>query len=165
MKDSVLGFGFRYFIALLLGIMALSPSALSQELKPLVFDTPEITLVGEDARAQLLVHTPASTDGAVIDLTRNVRFEPSAPNLIAIDAAGLITPMATGELNLTAHADGYAPAILPIRVELSGVEEPVNFPNQIVPIFTKFGCNGGGCHGKIAGQNGFRLSLLGSEPA
>ncbi len=165
MKDSVLGFGFRYFIALLLGIMALSPSAFSQDLKPLVFDTPEITLVGEDARAQLLVHTPASTDGAVIDLTRNVRFEPSAPNLIAIDAAGLITPMATGELNLTAHADGYAPAILPIRVELSGVEEPVNFPNQIVPIFTKFGCNGGGCHGKIAGQNGFRLSLLGSEPA
>jgi demethoxyubiquinone hydroxylase (CLK1/Coq7/Cat5 family) len=40
----------------------------------------------------------------------------------------------------------------------------VNFPNQIVPIFTKFGCNGGGCHGKIAGQNGFRLSLLGFEP-
>ena len=67
MKDSVLGFGFRYFIALLLGILALSPSAFSQDLKPLVFDTPEITLVGEDARAQLLVYTPASTDGAVID--------------------------------------------------------------------------------------------------
>ena len=42
---------------------------------------------------------------------------------------------------------------------------PVNFPNQIVPIFTKAGCNGGGCHGKSAGQNGFRLSLLGFEPA
>jgi hypothetical protein len=31
-------------------------------------------------------------------------------------------------------------------------------------IFTKYGCNGGGCHGKAAGQNGFRLSLLGFEP-
>ena len=29
---------------------------------------------------------------------------------------------------------------------------------------TKFGCNGGGCHGKSGGQNGFRLSLLGFEP-
>jgi hypothetical protein len=36
--------------------------------------------------------------------------------------------------------------------------------NMIVPIFTKTGCNGGGCHGKAAGQNGFRLSLLGFEP-
>ncbi|HXJ72821.1 MAG TPA: DUF1549 domain-containing protein, partial [Candidatus Dormibacteraeota bacterium] len=33
-----------------------------------------------------------------------------------------------------------------------------------MPIFTKNGCNGGGCHGKSAGQNGFRLSLLGFEP-
>ena len=41
---------------------------------------------------------------------------------------------------------------------------PVNFANQVVPIFTKFGCNAGGCHGKAGGQNGFKLSLLGFEP-
>ena len=41
---------------------------------------------------------------------------------------------------------------------------PINFANQVVPIFTKLGCNCGGCHGKIAGQNGFRLSLLGLRP-
>jgi hypothetical protein len=33
-----------------------------------------------------------------------------------------------------------------------------------VPIFTKLGCNSGGCHGKASGQNGFKLSLLGFEP-
>ncbi|MGL4552731.1 MAG: DUF1553 domain-containing protein [Gemmataceae bacterium] len=44
------------------------------------------------------------------------------------------------------------------------VELPINFGNQIVPIFTKLGCNSGGCHGKQSGQNGFRLSLLGFEP-
>ena len=41
---------------------------------------------------------------------------------------------------------------------------PINFANQVVPIFTKLGCNAGGCHGKASGQNGFRLSLLGFEP-
>ena len=41
---------------------------------------------------------------------------------------------------------------------------PVNFPNQVVPVFTKYGCNSGGCHGKSGGQNGFRLSLLGFIP-
>ncbi len=42
---------------------------------------------------------------------------------------------------------------------------PLNFTNDIVPIFTKASCNSGGCHGKASGQNGFKLSLLGFEPA
>jgi hypothetical protein len=130
----------------------------------LQFDLPEITLRGTDARAQLLVHGPVSSDGATVDLTRSVRFEASQPGLVAIDPAGLVSPLASGTLTVTAVADGFAPAQIPVKVELSGVDELVNFPNQIVPIFTKFGCNGGGCHGKLAGQNGFRLSLLGSEP-
>jgi hypothetical protein len=44
-------------------------------------------------------------------------------------------------------------------------EAPISFRNEIVPILTKAGCNGGGCHGKLDGQNGFKLSLLGFEPA
>src|SRR4051812_31755623 len=42
-------------------------------------------------------------------------------------------------------------------------ERPINFANQIVPIFTKAGCNAGGCHGKASGQNGFKLSLFGFD--
>ena len=41
---------------------------------------------------------------------------------------------------------------------------PVYFGTEVVPILTKLGCNGGGCHGKATGQNGFRLSLFGFEP-
>jgi len=152
-----------WFVALL-ALFCNLQFALGQDPKPLVFDTPEITLRGADARAQLLVHSPATAQGATLDLTRNVRFEVSQPGLISIDPLGLVSPLASGTLTVTATADGYAPAQIPIKVELSGAEEPVNFSNQIVPIFTKFGCNGGGCHGKLAGQNGFRLSLLGSEP-
>lgn len=39
------------------------------------------------------------------------------------------------------------------------------FETDVVPLLTRHGCNGGGCHGKSTGQNGFRLSLLGYEPA
>ena len=46
----------------------------------------------------------------------------------------------------------------------SAEERPLNFTNDIVPIFTKASCNSGGCHGKASGQNGFKLSLLGFEP-
>jgi len=40
----------------------------------------------------------------------------------------------------------------------------IYFGTDIVPILTKLGCNGGGCHGKATGQNGFRISLFGFEP-
>ncbi|HLQ43998.1 MAG TPA: DUF1549 and DUF1553 domain-containing protein, partial [Planctomycetaceae bacterium] len=51
-------------------------------------------------------------------------------------------------------------------IHVEGLEKqiPINFKNQIVPIFTKLGCNSGGCHGKASGQNGFKLSLLGFYP-
>ncbi len=39
-----------------------------------------------------------------------------------------------------------------------------SFVNDVVPIFTRYGCNQGACHGKGAGQNGFRLSLRGYAP-
>jgi len=39
-----------------------------------------------------------------------------------------------------------------------------SFLNDIVPLFTKAGCNQGSCHGKGVGQNGFRLSLRGFAP-
>src|SRR5437016_11672844 len=40
-----------------------------------------------------------------------------------------------------------------------------NFENDIVPVLSKFGCNTSGCHGKAAGQNGFKLSVFGFDPA
>ena len=53
---------------------------------------------------------------------------------------------------------------VPVVVEGAEQEQPINFTNQIVPIFSKLGCNAGACHGKASGQNGFKLSLLGFEP-
>src|SRR5207302_9006889 len=51
-----------------------------------------------------------------------------------------------------------------VKSESCDVSLPINFTNHIVPIFTKLGCNSGGCHGKSGGQNGFALSLLGFVP-
>jgi hypothetical protein len=41
---------------------------------------------------------------------------------------------------------------------------PPSFLNDVEPLFTRLGCNQGACHGKAAGQNGFRLSLRGYAP-
>lgn len=48
---------------------------------------------------------------------------------------------------------------------LATAESPViDFELDVQPIFTKFGCNAGACHGKQRGQNGFQLSLLAFDP-
>jgi hypothetical protein len=43
--------------------------------------------------------------------------------------------------------------------------EPPSFSLDVMPILSKAGCNGGGCHGALAGKGGFRLSLFGYDPA
>ncbi len=48
--------------------------------------------------------------------------------------------------------------------QIRAADAPVSFRYEVVPVLSKYGCNGGGCHGKLDGQNGFRLSLLGFEP-
>jgi len=42
--------------------------------------------------------------------------------------------------------------------------EAPSFVHDVEPLFTRLGCNQGSCHGKGAGQNGFRLSLRGYAP-
>ncbi len=41
----------------------------------------------------------------------------------------------------------------------------VDFDNDLVPVFTKLGCNAGACHGAAIGRGGFKLSLYGGNPA
>src|SRR5262249_54643845 len=43
--------------------------------------------------------------------------------------------------------------------------EEVSFSRDGVRGLTKAGCNGGACHGSFQGRGGFRLSLLGFDPA
>jgi hypothetical protein len=69
--------------------------------------------------------------------------------IIAI-VLGLLLPHAA------AAAEGPAPAALP---------DTVSFELDVMPILSKASCNGGGCHGALAGKGGFRLSLFGYDPA
>ena len=122
-----------------------------------------ITLRGPDARQQVVVSLTAD-DGRPRDVTRAVTFTAEPADVVAVDATGLVTPLRDGAATVTARTgDGLATAT---QITVAGYADPppVSFKNGIVPIFTKLGCNGGGCHGKSGGQNGFKLSLLGFHP-
>jgi hypothetical protein len=123
-----------------------------------------LRLRGADARQQLLV-TASLEDGSLRDFTRSAKYDVKPANVVKIDTNGFLIPLGDGTATLTAKAPNGTNATLTVKVENFKTVSPINFPNQITPIFTKTGCNGGGCHGKSGGQNGFRLSLLGFEPS
>ena len=122
-----------------------------------------VLLRGRDARQQLCV-TGTCTSGQLRDLTRTVRYAVEPAGIVAIDASGLVTPLADGTARVRVKGPAGARTEFAVRVEECTKQIPINFKNQIVPIFTKLGCNSGGCHGKASGQNGFKLSLLGFVP-
>jgi len=122
-----------------------------------------VTVRGRDARQQLFV-TGVFSSGQLRDFTRKVSFTSEPAGIVAIDPHGLLTPVADGTATVQATDPSGQKAALKVTVTGLSNELPINFTNQIVPIFTKLGCNGGGCHGKSSGQNGFKLSLLGFYP-
>lgn len=122
-----------------------------------------VSLAGRDAAQQLVVTGVYSTT-QTRDLTRTAKYTVSPAGIVSIDATGYMTPIAEGEATIQVAAASGVESTLKVKVSNLVQDTPVNFPNQIVPLFTKYSCNGGGCHGKSGGQNGFRLSLLGFEP-
>ena len=122
-----------------------------------------VMIRGRDARQQVFV-TGQYSSGQLRDHTRRVAYSVEPADVLKVDAQGLIIPKKDGAAVVTAKDKSGHSASL--KVQVSGLIEdvPVNFNNQVVPVFTKLGCNGGGCHGKSSGQNGFRLSLLGFYP-
>src|SRR5262249_50074381 len=113
--------------------------------------------------AQQLVLTTALTGGQLQDLTHDAKYEVADPKGARVTSTGRVLPLANGATTVNAtygdkSVSGGGTA------SQCDVDLPINFPNPIVPIFTKWGCNSGGCHGKASGQNGFKMSLLGFEP-
>jgi hypothetical protein len=121
-----------------------------------------VELRGSDD-AQQLILTAGLKDGRLQDLSGDVKYEVADARIARVSTSGRILALANGDTVVTA---GYGDRSVKIPVHAAdvGVNRPINFGNQVVPIFTKLGCNSGGCHGKASGQNGFKLSLLGFEP-
>ncbi|MEI7686335.1 MAG: DUF1549 and DUF1553 domain-containing protein, partial [Planctomycetota bacterium] len=118
-----------------------------------------VALTGEDDSAQLIV-TGHLAD-RVQDLTGTVKYLVVDPAVAKVTDAGRVVPLGNGTTEIRA-VFGDKSATIALKVD-SIENAPIDFRNQIAPIFTKLGCSGGSCHGKIGGQNGFALALFGHD--
>ncbi|MEO2032173.1 MAG: DUF1549 domain-containing protein [Planctomycetaceae bacterium] len=132
------------------------------------------TLNGVSAELQLLpssfrMQGPEATQRVIVErfagnIARGVaddyQLNPVDPS-IAIVEEGVVIPKADGvtELQVVVNGDVQATA----EIIVTGMETPHawSFRHHVQPLLTRLGCNGGACHGALAGKGGFRLSLRG----
>ncbi len=117
----------------------------------------EVVLDGPESTHQLLVNSGTT------DLTHRVKYEVVDSAVAGVTARGQLEPRGEGTSDVRIQHDGQSATV---RVVVRGVKSPaaVSFEQQVMPLLTKAGCNGGGCHGKAEGQNGFKLSVFGFDP-
>ena len=133
-----------------------------------------VRLNSANRRQQILI--TAIKDGREIDVTRDATItlaadaratEPGAGARVSDETASLtgsiISARRDGRTELSVRF-GDETVRVAVLVEGASSMHPVHFVNDVVPLFSKLGCNSGGCHGKASGQNGFKLSVFGFDP-
>ena len=104
-------------------------------------------LKGSDDAQQLIV-TATLTGGRLQDLTGDVKYEVADAKVVRVTTTGRVMPAGQRRHRDHRHLRRQGGQGRRSRAESCDVNLPINFANQIVPIFTKLGCNSGGCHGK-----------------
>jgi hypothetical protein len=122
-----------------------------------------VTLVHPRQPHSILV-SGTTADGHTLDLTASASFASADEKVAAVDAFGWVRPVASGKTTITVTAAGRS-ATLPVTVALKPGAQPVSFRHEVMPVFSRAGCNQGACHGYSLGKNGFKLSLRGGDEA
>jgi hypothetical protein len=162
-------FGGMFCLFLMLLGFASSLSAASRPPAPpvvkpvkLLIQPGEVTLDGAEDLHGLVV-TAVTSDGATYDVTGRAQFISKQPKVVVVSSNGLCQAVADGQAEVQVKFGGKSATILVKAMHASEHTTP-SYRQDVLPILTKTGCNAGACHGKMAGQNGFRLSLRGYAP-
>ena len=154
----------RSFIRILglfaIGISVAFPCQAAHAQTTLHASPPAISLDNPEATQQVLIRSAKSA----VDLTRSASYEILDPKIAIVDSVGLVQPKGEGKTVLIVRHEKDE---IRVPVEVSGLKTPtpVSFETQVMPILSRAGCNGGGCHGKAEGKAGFKLSIFGFDPA
>jgi len=132
------------------------PRVLKLEVEPARIDLP-----GAGAEHGLLA-TADQEGGRRLDVTRDAIITSSNPQAVAV-VDQRVRAVGAGEAEISVTYSKQTATIRVVAGEASALTPP-SFRNEVIPVLTRYGFNQGGCHGKEAGQNGFKLSLRGFAP-
>ncbi len=146
-----------------------APAAAASESSPPAASTIEKLVVYPDSielnsvrDSQSLVAQLVHANGITRDVSDQIQLQIANPELLK-QAGRVLHPGQDGETVVKVELEGFSVEV-PVKVTDAQTSPPVSFTNDVMPVFSKAGCNAGSCHGAARGKDGFRLSLYGFDP-
>jgi hypothetical protein len=152
----------RMFLALP-AVALISSFGWAAETSSFSVDPPRLVLRGAGTSYSLLVHRSGASQEKT-DLTRNAGYHTANSKVVSVSRRGVVTAVGDGSTTVEVEVAG-AKVQVKVQVEGTGVVKKPGFSSDIEPLLSRHGCNSSGCHGKAEGQNGFKLSVFGFDPA
>ena len=134
----------------------------SSKTSRLIVEPASLELEGPQSQHGLLV-TAVTPEGHELDVTTRALYSTKQPMLVAISTNGACRALGDGRAEVLVRFGGKSEKVVVLIRNTAAVRAP-SFRQDIEPVLTRSGCNAGACHGKLAGQNGFKLSLRGYAP-
>ncbi len=149
-------------LGLLLRLAAVPLATAGSASPRLLIQPPSLELRGAGAEHGLIV-SARSNDGRLVDVTRQASFTSRQPDRLFVSTNGSCRALADGRAEILIQFGRWSQVVTATVVGATQ-PRPVSFRQDVEPVLTRAGCNAGPCHGKLAGQNGFKLSLRGYAP-
>ncbi len=149
----------RILIALI--IVPVMASAAPKKLVDLQVYPKEANLFTKRGKQSLVLQATYS-DSTSRDVTAEAKYTLGDAKLAKLDKNTLF-PLADGETTLKIKFQDRELTV-PVKVAKATEARPAVFSVDVMPVFTKGGCNSGSCHGSSRGKDKFRLSLFGFDP-
>lgn len=152
-----------------LAVLFLAGSALADDTvgSRLWIQPNRMELRGADDVHGILVSAPADSRSGLTnrfrDVTQEAHFSSTDERILTVTSNGLVQAVGDGAAEVLIRFGGQTHRIAAV-VQESAHRTPPSFRQEMEPLLTRLGCNMGACHGKLAGQNGFKLSLRGYAP-
>ena len=146
----------------LIGSPVSSFAAAAPRISKLIVQPSAIELRGADDEHGVLV-TAFTPSGESLDVTKQASFTSKQPRIVAVSDAGICRAQSDGRAEVWVTFGGKA-ARITVTISNAPVHSTPSFRQDVLPVLTRAGCNAGACHGKLAGQNNFKLSLRAFAP-
>jgi hypothetical protein len=126
---------------------------------------PTIQLDSSLDRQRIVIQARAA-DGRTLDVTAAAEITLTNAALAAVERSAdgaVVKPVADGDGGIRVTHAGHSVEV-PLRVVSASSPAPLSFRLDVMPVFSRAGCNMGSCHGAARGKDGFNLSLFGFDP-
>ena len=153
-------------LALLAGLAAPAARSAGFEAVAIAVFPPTIRLDSSLDRQRIVVQAKAA-DGRTLDVTAAAEIALTNAALAVVERSpdgAMVKPVADGDGGIRVTHAGHTVEV-PLRVVSASTPAPLSFRLDVMPVFSRAGCNMGSCHGAARGKDGFNLSLFGFDPA